>query len=329
MAFIVLRLHPEDGPVAASDFLEDIANNDFTIRAYRVAFDGLAEHLLGEATWEGIPNDSDIIQHVGPISVIDPTDEPKSVATAIIVFSEPPPGGADEYDGLDIVVRLYRAGDFAHPIRTFPLSYNVVVHSGNPVVDHADWPDEYGASDVAAYIPVPNSGVVFNPGDAVVELPPDGSPPNFEDLRGASLTVLAADDGVTFANTDEENDALAALTPAEARHIAFEITWNRHVEPLARPQPGFDNQIEEMYTADTNDNRDRARSLFEAERLRYQATHDARAEVLSKYVYSLAAAVAAQRFSESALSAGLGLPVRLVPDDTPGKIKEVKVSLVN
>jgi hypothetical protein len=315
--FIIVRLHP-DGAVAASVFASYLS--DLTIEAFEVSFGTLRPDLgatpLGSASF--LPLDAAnnrIFQH----SRLEPGPPPavvsKSIATAVLELTLPSP----EYIDPDVILRVRRGGNV---IATFTVDYNVPIADESFPANSADYAAFFqDVVPIAAYVPLSDPALDPDPTDAFVTLPKDGSPPSFLDLKNAITAVLSADPGNTL--------QIAALTAAQARHVAFEIMWNRTVAPLPTLAP---LSLERVYTTESGESSsDEAdRQTFEAELTRYRAMNDAQAEVLAKYVYSLSAALACEDASVKASRAGLRFPIRpSQPAATDGKIKEAEVVLKN
>lgn len=352
---IVLRLVP-DKPLAGDDFTPFLGTggNVLIIDALDVSFGNQKGQRIGRAIHRpdvnsvislGFPfpdpvvlipdPQTDIVQHRRPNPITPPGNfiwNMKAIATAVIVINSPPPL---EYAEPDVILEV-KWGTVADPdnarlISRFSIGYNVAVR------DVATWPpndpnprdptllvnafQNIPAESVAAYVTLSDpSQLTFDPNDAFVTLPKDGSPPNFEDLRTAVNLVISKDPAGVI---DPPN-----LTPTQARHIAYEIAWNRHIEPLPRP-PSTD-ALEAMYTSPSTDD-DAARAKFEASLTTYSSTHDAKGETLAKYVFSLSAAFAAAQASAAATRAKLTFPVQTQPGAVvpPGAIAEVSVALKN
>jgi hypothetical protein len=363
---IVLRLVP-DKPITGDQFTPYLegGNKVLIIDAYDVSFGNQKGNRIGRAIHQPdvltttplpapavfIPGQhTDIVQHRRPNAIPPPAIPDgtnfnwimKAVATAVIVIDPP----LLEYAEPDIILELrwgtvpatHDGPNDSQLISRFTIGYNVAVR------DVALWPPAdpdprdptllvnafqgIPAEDVAAYVPLPNpTKLNLNNTDASVTLPKDGSPPPFEELRAAVNRVVAKDPAVVgnppVPLVDPPN-----LTPAQARHIAYEIAWNRHLEPL--PAPPSTGDLENMYTSpdQTNDN---ARGKFEGSLITFSATHDAKAEALTKYVFSLSAAFAAMKRSQDADRAKLTFPVQIASTATapPGAITEVSVALKN
>jgi hypothetical protein len=352
---LVLRLVPET-PLDGNDFMPHLGagGNVLIIDALDVSFGNQKGQRIGRAIHRpdvtsvisgafpfpnpaaAIPDrQTDIVQHRRPNPILPAgnfTWNMKAIATAVIVITAPP---ALEYAEPDIIVEV-KWGTVADPgsarlIARFSIGYNVAVR------DVSSWPpsdpdprdpallvnafQNIPAESVAAYVSLPDpSKLTFDPSDASVALPRDGSPPNFEDLRTAVNLVISKDPAGVIDPPD--------LTPAQARHIAYEIAWNRHVEPL--PRPPSTERLEAMYTSPSSDD-DNARAKFEASLTTYSTTHDAKGEALAKYVFSLSAAFAAASKSRTATRAKLTFPVQPQPGAVapPGAIDEVSVALKN
>jgi hypothetical protein len=241
----------------------------------------------------------------------------KAVATAVIVVNRPP-SDANEYVNPDIILKVTRG---PNAVATLSIDYNVAVidTGGAPVPAPVDYPSLEAVSGLIQLV----DPTRLQPGDATVTLPKDGTPPTFADLLSAVRAVMERDPGLG----PPTPDAIAAITPAQARHIAFEIGWNRHVDAL----PDLDQPVlENVYTLPSANDGDNpaTRQKFEADRQIYRVSHDAQSEALVKYVVALAASFAAEKRSRDASS--VGFPVPVVPGDAlSGKIKEVKVTLAN
>ena len=352
---IVLRLVPEK-PLSGDDFTPYLGTggNVLIIDALDVSFGNQKGQRIGRAIHRPdvnsvisgafpFPNppalipdrQTDIVQHRRPAPILPPGNfnlSMKAVATAVVVITSPP---SAEYAEPDVIVEVkwgtVAAPDNARLISRFSIGYNVAVRDVTPwPPDDPDPRDpvlllsafqDIPADFVAAYVSLTDpTKLSFNASDASVTLPKDGSPPNFEDLRTAVNLVVSQDPGAVV---DPPN-----LTPAQARHIAYEIAWNRHLEPL--PRPPSTTSLEAMYTSPSTSDDD-ARAKFEASLITYSTTHDAKGEALAKYVFSLSAAFAAASKSTTATRAKLTFPVQTQPGAVvpPGAIDEVSVALKN
>lgn len=302
---IILHLHPEE-PTSGADFAGYLSN--LTIEAFDVSFAHLGGQPIGTASFNPVPALSSIIQHVR-MEGVPPGLEPQAVATAVIEVNAPWP----EYTTSDVFLRVRRG---SKRIAVNAINYNVAIRD----VSSLPAPEAYASlAPVGLYLSLPPPGRELDPSDAYVELPKDGSPPNFADLKGAIEKVLAKDPG---AGAPPE---LTQLTSAQCRHIAREIAWNRHLDPLPLPP----RSLGEMYTAPVGGDADTARKTFEAELVRYRAVLDSRAEVLARYIFSLSAALACEKKSRDAGLAGFHFPVRPGATTPAGKIKDAKVVLEN
>jgi hypothetical protein len=148
-------------------------------------------------------------------------------------------------------------------------------------------------------------------------LPEDGTSPNFANLRTAVEAVLNADPGSTA--------GIANLTAAQCRHIAYEIIWDREAYPLPVPRKvSLTNQdLERIYTgpqtSDSDDERDRR--IFEGDLLTYYTKHNAEAERLKTFIFSLSAAIWCENQSRQATRAGFHFPV--FPNPPKGEAKVI------
>lgn len=334
---IVLRLIPEepvDGPTFTS-FLQNGADA-LRIEAFDVSFGKpLGGDLIGSAEFvpdianpdppppDTVPDPATgIVQHrriePPPLPPLPPlTTVLKAVATAVIVVNRPP-SNVSEYVDPDIILKVTRGGN---AIATIPVDYNVAtIDTGlGPVPPPDEFPD---LEAVAGFVQLVDP-TKLQPGDANVTLPSDGTPPSFAELLSAVRTVMEQDPGLGVPTPD----AIAAITPAQARHIAFEIGWNRHIEPVPDLEQAT---LEDIYTTPSSNVAGNVtiRQQFEADRQIYRVGHDAKSEALTKYVFALAASFAAEKRSRDATSAGFSFPV--VPGEVvTGKIAQVKVTLEN
>jgi len=224
----------------------------------------------------------------------------QSVATAVIPYVAP----AAEYPGTakrpDLRIQFSRGGETVLVPDVF---YDIPLLTAGA----APAPDAYKAiavGAVSAYVTLPAAA---NPSLAGVNLPSDGSPPNFDDLLSAIEVVVAADPGggLTLATLV----AAAPLTDAQCRNIANEIVWG--AEP---PLPAPPEAIETMYTNPpnvgslTNPN-EQDRQQFEGQITGFYATRAAKVQRLSRYVYSLAAAIWCEQQTAVATAALISLPM--------------------
>jgi hypothetical protein len=345
--FLIIRLRPE-APVSGDEFREYLNNSKgaLTIEVLDVSFSKLnpknpPDALLGSATYDPLDASANrIFQHRSGID-ISPVPLPpqpltqtqrRAIATAVIPITLPSP----EFGTPDLSLRVKRG---TKVIATFPVEYNVAVADTDfppapgPSLHNPDPDDPRGyaahfqdVTPVAALIPL--AAPVSEPDldDAIVSLPRDGSPPNYLDLKNAIKQALQADPGVAPADVE---DAISRLTAAQARHVAFEIASRRTLSPLPTVSA---ESLEAYYTRgfgnDTND--DDARQQFEGALLRHQGALNAEGEVLAKYVFSVAAALTAERLSAGAEKAGLRFPVQPGELDVgSGKIVEAEVVLQN
>ena len=323
MALVILRLHPTE-PVGGDAF--DSYLNGLTITAFDLSTDDAAGTFAGEAQYVAPPDpsepwepdgDSGIVQHFVPRAPIPqpPPNPPiipvaQAVATAVIELDLPP--GHPEHTTVDLRLEITRG---AGTIVRRQVHFNVPV-SGTGLPGPGAFPD---LEPTSLFLSLPEPGREVDPTDAFVELPEDGTPPRFDDLLRAVNIVLGHDPGGT--------PDLAALTPRQARHIAYEIVWNQKFRPLPEPE---DATLEEMYTlpgATSNQGSAQARAQFEADLRAHYATGNAEADRLAGFVAALAAAADAETRSAAADQVGFRFPVLPGAADTAARFKSVRVIL--
>jgi hypothetical protein len=222
-----------------------------------------------------------------------------AVATAVIQIPDPPAGG--EYRTADVRLVITRNGNqIAHK----PIYYNVPVA---PAPIPANPNDFRQLEPISLHLALPSSA---QPSPTVV-LPEDGTAPNFANLRTAVEAVLNADPGNT--------EGIANLTAAQCRHIAYEIIWDRMAYPLPVPK----RSLEAIYTgpqaSDSDDERDRR--IFEGDLLTYYTRHNAEAERLKTFIFSLSTAIWCEDQSRLATRTGFHFPV--FPNPPKGEAKVI------
>lgn len=290
--------------------------------------------VIGTASVSSSPNPT-IVQHLSPpppISILIPAGTPQAVATAAILVNSPATPLDREYLEPDVVLHITRG---TQTVAIHPINYNAVV--SNPATFPVT-PAEFQALEASLYVALPSPAQDLNPNEAFLTLPPDGSPPSFQDLLAAVMAVVRQDpsDPHTPPLADPPDpDAVAllsSLSVAQCRQIANEIVYNRRLDPNPVPSPS----LEELYTIEPGESSitsslETARQTFESALLQYDATHDARVNVVTNFIAALSAAIANEVASAGAPHAGLAFPVR--PDlgtMTPtGKIAESLAVLGN
>lgn len=315
-SLLVIRLHPIE-PITGDEFTNYL--NGLSITAHDLSFadpTGATTPALGPATYiapTALPPspsldptpvqdpDSRIVQHfsITPGALLgDFVRNFSAVATAVIQIPDPPAGG--EYRTADVRLVITRNGnEIAHK----PIYYNVPVASAPIPADPNNFP---GLQPISLHLALPSSA---QPSPTVI-LPEDGTAPNFAVLRTAVETVLNADPGSTA--------GIADLDPAHCRHIAYEIIWDRMAYPLPLPK----RSLEEIYTgpqaSDSDDERDRR--IFEGDLLTYYTKHNAEAERLKTFIFSLSAAIWCEDQSRLATQAGFHFPVFPGPPKGEAKV---------
>ncbi|MEQ9238017.1 Tc toxin subunit A-related protein [Coleofasciculus sp. E2-BRE-01] len=311
-SLLIIRLHPEQ-PIPGDEFTNFL--NGLSIAAHEISFNDPegSESAFGTATYIAptlppfpSPPDPDpnsrITQHFSIIPI-----EPgvfvrtfAAVATAVIEIPDPPAGG--EYRTADVRLVITRNGnEIAHN----QIYYNVPV-SNAPLPGNPN--DFQNLQPVSLHLALTSSAQ----SSPTVILPQNGAAPNFAALQTAVEEVLNAEPG-NLAN-------IATLTLDQCRHIAYEIIWDRQAYPLPTPQ----RSLEQIYTgpqaADSDDERDRQR--FEGELITYYTTHNADADRLTNFVFSLSAAIWCEEQTQQATQAGFYFPVF---PNSPGQ--DIKVIL--
>lgn len=305
---IVIRMHPV-GPAAGDDFRSYL--NGLTIIAQDLAFDRLQGQEIGRAFFDSDRTRSRIVQHFTVITVDPPNERLHPVATAVIEVQEPI--GWPEHRSSDIRLRILRG---SQELRGHDIHYNV------PVIfrDTLPPPEEYARLEpVGMHLALPPPGVGVDPGDPDLGIPGDGMSPSFAELRAMVEKVLSQDPG------PGDPPDITRLTPAQCRHIASEIVWNRQASPLPLPPRPLETLYERRPTPDPFIDADRKR--FEAEVAGYYATHNAEAERLSRYIFAMSAAMFAEARSRVANRVSFRFPVRPGVTSQGSHIREAEVIL--
>jgi receptor-binding and translocation channel-forming TcA subunit of Tc toxin/ABC toxin-like protein len=326
-ALIIVGLHPSQ-PTDGGSFAGALAG--LSITAYDLTFaDSPGGVQIGTASGvAAVPALGDdtvditktaIMQHY--VDVNDPypigpqVRMTEAAATAVIVVS--PPAGHQEYpspESYDLRLAITRNGQ---AIADQAIDFNIAVADVSSLSTHQ--PD-YFAMTPAAYAVIPAAPPPGPLPPGPVTLPADGTPPGFADLVTAIDAVLAADPGGTTLATQPP------LTMPQCQQIASELTWNRVVyppPPLPRPlgqmytKPAVDTAV----TQATNGAQaaDNDRQIFEAQLASYYATLDAQAARLATFVFAASAAVACEKLTLAAGSAGLSFPVLTGQPGTPAQ----------
>lgn len=337
---ILVRLVPMK-PTSAADFTNYLAN--LSIHAFDMSFGNSADGtLVGQAQGAWIPNaglnatgpaftpaTQRILQHfsIYPVQLTplpappDPDVRLEAVATAVIELNAP----ATEFNTADLRLEIKQGTQLVAferlnfnvkveanaPISNNPLTYIPVLFSGTMIGN---------AGEPAFVVTLPDPGVALDPNAAFVELPADGTPPQFAPLRAAIDKVLAQDPagGATLANR-------SPLTAAQARQVAREIIWNPKITPS--PERPNKRRLEDMYTRPqsdsswSNDDRDKAdmdRKQYEASLLGFYALQSANSDRLAQYIFAASAAVWAEQQSAAPVRASLHFPVETGTPPTPG-----------
>jgi hypothetical protein len=337
MPALIIRLHPVE-PIEGPDFTAYLT--DLTITAYDISFADMKgeKNEIGKARYlrSAPPNPANpenrIFQHYGGDPLTPSTKDLQAIATAVIELKVP--ADWSEYGTSDLRLKIERDNkkivDRSINYNVFESSVSVPVPLAPPPFPPSVTEQYFNQEPVSVYLalPEPERGLDLNV--AQVELPTDGTPPNFGELKDAVRKVLEKEPA-NIPNSDMDQ-RMAQLTPEQCRHIAYEIVWNRQMNPLPVPS----RSLEEMYTKgmlnkpDPNSNDVKAdRTRFEAELLGYYATQNAKAERLGRFIFALSAAIFCQQESEKATQVGFQVPIRLSATDSTTKIQSAEVILSN
>jgi hypothetical protein len=267
--------------------------------------------VIGTAFYNPADPASRIVQDMMPPFYITQA----AAATAVIDVTAFEPPGYKEYQTSDLRLTITRN---TQKLVDTSLNYNVDIQTGvvplpgnNPAA-----PLQYaGFSSVALYYALPTAGVSIGPGQAFVDVPTDGSPPSYDALLTAVQTVLNADPGGGSYD-------IKALTVDQCKHVAYEIVWNRKLNPL--PTISAD-ALAQYYTKPGSSGHDTDRQQFESNLITYYTTANTQADTLAKYVYALAAAQACEQLTKDAKNAGFALPILPGTAGTSGKVAETDV----
>ncbi|WP_428265995.1 hypothetical protein [Haliangium sp.] len=305
---IIIRIHPTE-PTAGDDFTAYLSG--LTLIAYDLSFEQQGGQEIGRASYDPDRSKSRIVQHFRVISGVPPIEELFPVATAVIEVNEPI--GWPEHRSSDIKLGIERG---SQELRDRNLHYNITIISRATLPTPSEYDD---LEPVGAYLALPPPGVGLDPGDPDLGLPADGSPPSFSELRSAVDKVLARDPGIT------DPPDITRLTPAQCRHIAYELVYNQQADPLPVPVRPLEDLYDPAKSTDLISLSDRTR--FEAEVAGYYATHNAESERLARYIYAMSAALFCEARSRDAARVGFRFPIH--PGDTDGesRIREAEVIL--
>lgn len=234
-----------------------------------------------------------------------------SVATAVIVVNqEHLTGSTIEYPtatSFDVRLQISLTSGTGNPrpvVRDQVVDFNIETTTKALSAVQNDYT---GAStDIYLTIDVPDEPL---PSGTTVLFPSrDGKPPSFEVLRDAINHVLQKDhpDGA-----GSIEDMTRFLTTTECQQIASELVNNRILDPPpAAPYPTSNTEgsnpsiiFEDLFTAgavadaENRKLRDLDRQKFEGARTSYYALHSADALQLANHVFTLVAAVQAERYT--------------------------------
>ncbi|PYP83713.1 MAG: insecticidal toxin complex protein [Blastocatellia bacterium AA13] len=316
-SLLVIRLHPSE-PVTGDEFTNYL--NSLSIAAHELSItdpDGVGP-AFGTAAYfapnlppspspkpSPVPDSKTrVIQHFEIVPVAGIKNFARNLfAVATAVIEIPDALITREFRTVDARLVITRdGGEIIHK----QLYYNVPVAPVSIPKSPNDFPT---LTPISLHLALPARGQQL-PKTAAEPL--DAPVPNFAKLLSAIEQVLTAEQGDT--------KGIANLALEQCRHIAFEITW----DPMLHPLPAPNRSLEAMYTgpqgADSDDERDRR--LFEAKLLMHYVTHNSEAEHLTKFVFSVSAAIWCEQETRKATQAGFSFPIF-----PAAPTKEVKVIL--
>jgi hypothetical protein len=310
---IVIRLHPKK-PTTGAQFTTDLTGLTITLSEMSVSDPkGTAPaHVIGTAFYDPTNSASRIVQDLMPPFYAVPA----AAATAVIDVGAFEPPGYAEYQTSDVRLTITRG---TQKLVDTSVNYNVPMETGVALLNGDDpgAPFQYASfTSVALYLALPTAGAGVGPGQAFVDVPSDGSPPNYDALLAAVTTVLNADPGAGF--------DIKKLTVDQCRHIAYEIVWNRALNPL----PSIDaDTLAQYYTSPGSSGHDTDRQQFESNLVTYSTTSNTQADTLAKYVYALSAALQCEQLSKDAKNAGFAMPILPGAPSATGKVADTDVIL--
>ena len=225
---------------------------------------------------------------------------PASVATAVIPLFSPPP--ANGY--LDITIQATRNSEVIPSDTKF---YNVLVQN-SALPTSPDQYQEIPNNETSLYIALPPP---IGPNSISLDIPSDGSAPEFNALLQAMETAL-------------QNDPIAATptiaslitSPASCTRVAYDVVWSYQ---NALPAPP--DALESLYTnppnpggsvgssSDSTNNLEQDRQKFEGTLNSFYSTRNATAERLTKFVAAVSAAVVCEQASLNSAAALMEFPV--------------------
>lgn len=303
-SLLIIRLHPEE-PIAGDDFTAYLDN--LTIEAHEVSFNdptgsgpafGSASYIAPNLPPSPSPDptptqdaDTRIVQHYSIAPMLPPGDFVRhfaAIATAIIEIPTPPAGG--EHRTADVRLVIKRGADETlHKQIYFNVPVSNLALPGDPN-------NFVGMEPISLHLALASPA---QSGSVIGMLPEDGTAPNFAVLRTAIENVLNAEPG--------HLNNIAELSRTQAKHIAYEIIWDRLAYPLPLPP----RPLEEIYTGpqDASSDNERDRRIFEGNLLTYYTRHNAEADRLANFVFAVSAAIWCEQKTQSEPRVGFYFPV--------------------
>lgn len=338
---VLYPLQPTDGGDFQSTYLQGLKISAYEVdMPHPIPAAGAqpGANLIGTATYDSAKTSTSangILQHEVQTGIVDVA---AAVASAVIFL-----GGAIDAGQpyVNIVLQIERntaaitdrSINYDAPVVALPTPLNgtlldTFTGSGSavPCFDLANSPP-------TLYVGLaPAAGAL-----ASIDLPADGSPPPFADLRKAVTKVLATDPAIIDPAAPAPD--LAALTPQQCTHIAREILWLRtsiNPVPLSQRATNDNVPLEQLYTGApvsppnppasfSGDDKDREE--FQGSLQSYYATLDAKTSRLAQYIFALSAALNCSQQASAATTAELIFPVRASGAAVAGQIAEAAVRL--
>jgi hypothetical protein len=329
---IVIRLHP-DKPTDGDSFTEYLKDLKIIIsdlsfaRPHGKDAQG-NDNAIGTALYDPSNPACNIVQHYLPQVGVQPPSVAAVATGAIVIDPKFESPTYPEYISSDVRLTITRKG---LAIVDRSVNFNAVVTGDKPpsgaFSGSAKAPDPKVVGTYAGYAPslylaLPNPGVGLDAKNtAFVNVPTDGTPPNYYELFGAIQKVLDQD-------PTSGNYNMATLTVDQSRHVAREIIGNRTLNPLPVPPKG--KLLEVFYTLQNGSADDNGRNAFESALATFYTIFGAQVDVLARYVFAVSAALACQNVSDAAPRAGFAVPV--LPGSTTtnaGSVTNADVILSN
>ncbi|KUJ20811.1 uncharacterized protein LY89DRAFT_455463 [Mollisia scopiformis] len=234
--------------------------------------------------------------------------QPYSVATAIIIVS--PPLGRSK---LNLRVQYQLNGALV----------GTTLDYGVQVIDMSLVPDQknYFTMPASTYFSLP----LQPPSTSTVQLPSDGSAPDFGTLLKAINAALDQDTSPDTSYSQHLETRSTPLTASQSQQLASVITWDRSLYPLPVPSGSLDTIYTLPLSGDSDTDAENSRNQFSSDLSNYYTTYGADATRLANFVYAVSAAITCEQLSVSANTAGLTFPVEADTSSTEADKSSTKV----